>query len=114
MNIYVSIDERGYTKKPEREIVSIKKMTVENWRCMEVRELADLVGNKGFAIVPGHLVGGMKSSNCTEMQLFALDFDHGVSYRETGSISGNWQTVTVMVRPADIDPGYWLISSELL
>lgn len=80
MNIYVSIDERGYTEKPEREIVSIKKRAVENWCCMEVRDLADLVGNKGFSMVPGHLMGGMKSSNCTEMQLFALDFDHGVSY----------------------------------
>lgn len=82
MNIYVSIDERGYTEKPEREIVSIKKRAVENWCCMEVRDLADLVGNKGHAMVPGHLVSGMKSSNCTEMQLFALDFDHGVSYRD--------------------------------
>lgn len=82
MNIYVSIDERGYTEKLEREIVSIKKRTVENWRCIEAKELAYLVGNKGFAMVPGHLVGGMKSNNCTEMQLFALDFDHGVSYRE--------------------------------
>lgn len=82
MNIYVSIDERGYTEKPEREIVSIKKRAVENWSCMEVRELADLVGNKGFSMVPGHLVDGMKSSNCTEMQLFALDFDHGASYQD--------------------------------
>ena len=80
MNIYISIDEQGYTEKPEREIVSIKKRAVENWCCMGVKELADLVGNKGFAMVPGHLEGGMKSSNCTEMQLFALDFDHGVSY----------------------------------
>ncbi|MCC8082254.1 MAG: hypothetical protein LIO80_09675, partial [Lachnospiraceae bacterium] len=49
---------------------------------IEVRELAELVGNSGHAIVPGHMVGGMKSENCTEMELFALDFDDGASFEE--------------------------------
>lgn len=83
MKVHVSLDDRSYAEKPKgKEIIGVKRRCCGNWQEIEVRELADLVGNSGHAMVPGHMVGGMKSENCTEMQLFALDFDDGVTFRE--------------------------------
>ncbi len=75
MKVYVSLDNDQYSSKPVREIPSIKKRACNNWRLIELKELAKHVGEHGQAFIPGHLVGGMKAENCTSMQLFALDFD---------------------------------------
>ena len=47
-----------------------------------LEELADLNGNKGHAIVPAHLEGGMSTVHCTAMQLFVLDFDHESTFAQ--------------------------------
>lgn len=82
MKTYVSIDSQSYSRKPVKEAGIIRKRAAENWMSIDINDLADLVGNKGHAIVPGHLIGGERAENCTEMQLFVLDFDNGTSFVE--------------------------------
>ncbi|MCD7922735.1 MAG: hypothetical protein LUG27_09975, partial [Clostridiales bacterium] len=62
MKVHVSLDDRSYAEKPKgKEIIGVKRRCCDNWQEVELRELADLVGNSGHAMVPGHMVGGMKS-----------------------------------------------------
>lgn len=83
VKVLISIDNQSYKKKPSGgEIAAIKKRTACLWREIELDELADLNGNKGHAIVPAHLAGGMKTENCTAMQLLVLDFDGGCTFEE--------------------------------
>ncbi len=81
MKVYVSLDEESYNRKP-KNIVRVKYSAAKGWQEIDLRNLADLVGNHGHAIIPGHLVGGIGAKNCTAMQVFALDFDHGSSFQE--------------------------------
>ncbi|MCD8098627.1 MAG: site-specific integrase [Lachnospiraceae bacterium] len=83
MKVRVSIDNVSYERKPEKqEIVGAKRRACDNWQEMELETIADLVGNQGHAFIPAHLVGGIKAENCIGMQLFALDFDGGVSFEQ--------------------------------
>lgn len=79
MRVYASLDQKGYTEKPEKEYASIR-IREKVWQEFEVSELADKIGNQGYTVVPAHLVGGRKSENCVAMQLFMLDFDDGISF----------------------------------
>lgn len=81
MKVFVSLDEEAYNRKP-KNIARVKYRAAEGWQEIDLRKLADLVGNQGHAIIPGHLVEGIGAKNCTAMQLFALDFDHGSSFQE--------------------------------
>ena len=81
MKVFVSLDKNSYSKKPNN-IVRVKYSAVEGWQEIELRKLANLVGNQGHAMIPGHLVGGIGAKDCKAMQLFALDFDHGSSFQE--------------------------------
>lgn len=83
MKVYVSIDEASFHRKPAgNEIIKMKYRTAGNWRQMELKELADLNGNKGHAIIPAHLAGGISAKHCVAMQIVALDFDHGCSFAD--------------------------------
>ncbi|MCD8323972.1 MAG: hypothetical protein LUC32_03320, partial [Clostridiales bacterium] len=83
MKVYLSIDPIAYREKPKgKKIIEVKRRCCDNWQQMDVGQVADLVGNRGHAMIPGHMVGGMKAENCTEMQLLALDFDGGVAFQE--------------------------------
>lgn len=83
MKVKVSLDDVPYQEKPPRwEIPQIKKRTINCWQEIELEELADLNGNKGHAIVPAHLVGGMATDNCVAMQLLGLDFDDGCTFAQ--------------------------------
>lgn len=82
MKAYVSLDNYSYITKPKDRIPAIKRRTMKNWREMGVSELADLVGNKGHAMIPAHLEGGMSADCCKSMQLFGVDFDDGCSFNE--------------------------------
>lgn len=87
MKVYLSMDNVGLARKPQNrfEIVETRKRTANGWQEIEVREAADLIGNRGHAVVPGHMAGGLKAENCKKMQVFMLDFDDGVSFREIKS-----------------------------
>lgn len=75
MKVHVCLDERKYLEKPTgKEIPIIRKRVAENWMEIEMDDLAEYVSN-GYAMTPGHLVGGLKAEHCTGMQIFALDFD---------------------------------------
>lgn len=82
MEVYTSIDWVSYKEKPTNEIPGIRRRMTGNWISIDVRELAEKVGDGGHTIVPGHLEGGIKAENCTEMQLLVLDFDDGVTFGE--------------------------------
>lgn len=81
MKVYASVDEVSFHRKPvKNKVVRMKYRTADNWRQMELEELADLNGNKGRAIIPAHLDGGISAKNCAAMQMVALDFGHGCSF----------------------------------
>ena len=81
MKVKVSVDNVSYKKKPSI-IPTIKRRTVTLWQEIELEELADLNGNKGHAIVPAHLEGGISTCDCTAMQLLVLDFDHDCTFAQ--------------------------------
>lgn len=83
MKAYLSLDTQSFQKKPERGFIpKIRYRTADNWKLMELSEIADYVGNQGYTMIPAHLENGIKAENCTEMQLFALDFDNGYSFKK--------------------------------
>lgn len=84
MKVYLSIDEAGWKRKPQAkpEIVKVRKRTAKGWQRLEVKEAARLIGEEGYTVIPGKMAGGMKAENCKAMQVFMLDFDDGVRYRE--------------------------------
>lgn len=83
MKVHLSIDNVGLPRKPQgKEIAVAKKRASERWQEMEIGKAADLIGNRGHAVVPGHMMGGLKAENCIAMQVFMLDFDDGVSFRD--------------------------------
>ncbi|MCX4321015.1 MAG: hypothetical protein OSJ44_15090, partial [Lachnospiraceae bacterium] len=68
MKVKVSLDNVQYREKPSgKEIPGIKKRAAGQWQEIGLEELADLNGNKGRAIIPGHLEGGIKAENCRGM-----------------------------------------------
>ena len=91
MRVSVSIDNTGNKVKAYgREIPRMKRRVAGNWQEIELQELADLNGNEGYAIIPAHLENGAAACNCTSMQLFALDFDHGCTF---GGIKGRCDSI---------------------
>ena len=102
MKVKISIDNVGFRKKPsdKNDIVKAKYRTAKGWKEIELEELADLNGNKGYAIIPAHLVRGIKSENCTEMQIC-----------EEAAIRGNWQ---VQVRGLRVNQSCWDLELRIL
>ncbi|MCD8117943.1 MAG: DEAD/DEAH box helicase family protein [Lachnospiraceae bacterium] len=92
MNVSVGIDHVKFKKKPEddKEYYYTKRRASEHWGEYDLEELADYVGNRRHAFLPGHLVGGMRKENCTGMQIFGMDFDDGISYEEIRNRCVNW------------------------
>ncbi len=83
MKVMVSVDNESFRTKPSgREIPAVKRRTVGQWQEIGLERLADLNGNKGHAVIPAHLVGGISTTNCVEMQLLVLDFDHGCTFAQ--------------------------------
>lgn len=84
MKVQMAVDEMSYKTKPKNgyDYDKIKERTRYNWTQVDIEEAANLIGNKGHAFLPGHLVNGKKASNCMGMQIFALDFDDGTTFVE--------------------------------
>lgn len=77
MEVYVSLDNVSYHEKPSgKEIGKVKYRIAQNWKKIDVLELAGLVGGSGHAMIPAKMEGGISEKHCSAMQLFALDFDH--------------------------------------
>lgn len=80
MKVWISLDNQGYRDKPKDKVPLLKKRVSKRWQEIELEKLADLVGNKGYAVIPGHMATGFKAIDCVAMQVFMLDFDKGVSF----------------------------------
>lgn len=83
MKVHVSLDNQSMSGKPNRTMYgAMRRRIAERWMEIEVEELAELVGNQGYAMIPAKLVGGISQENCQAMELFTLDFDKGVSFKK--------------------------------
>ena len=79
----MSLDNEPCVTKPcGWEIPKAKERTAGHWQEIGLERLADLNGNKGHAMIPAHLAGGIKSADCVAMQLLVLDFDHGCTFAQ--------------------------------
>ncbi len=87
MKVTVSLDEKEYEKKPDKlEYTKLSKRIAQNPITINIEELADKVGNKGKTFSPAIFSkGSRRSENFVQMQLFALDFDDGISFEEIRS-----------------------------
>ena len=72
MEVYLSMDKQRLDKKPKEglAIAEVKKRTATGWQKIGICEAADLIGEKGYAVIPGRMEGGIKAKNCTAMQVF--------------------------------------------
>lgn len=83
MKVWISLDNESCMTKPcGWEIPKIKGRAAGRWQEIGLEKLADLNGNKGHAMIPAHLNGGIKSADCAAMQLLVLDFDHGCTFAQ--------------------------------
>lgn len=82
MKVKVSIDEVGYIRKPVQDVIAkINQRIANNSGELDVKEIAELVGNKGHTFCPAVFSKGKRrKENFLQMQLFGLDFDTGVSF----------------------------------
>ena len=88
MKIYVGVDTEPTTRKPDREkgggylYGKIRARAAAQWQETEITQFAELAGNQGHAFMSGHLEGGFTSDCCNEQQVFALDFDGGITVED--------------------------------
>lgn len=84
MEVTISLDEKSYEKKPDKsEYLEISKKIARARVVIDVEKLADDVGNNGMTFSPATFKGNRRrSEDFEQMQLFALDFDSGVSFEE--------------------------------
>ncbi|MCD8013881.1 MAG: DEAD/DEAH box helicase family protein [Lachnospiraceae bacterium] len=90
MKVFTGVDILAYTSKPQKKCAGIiRERITQHYQVIEINKLAELAAS-GHALLPGHLVGGCKAENWTEMQLFILDFDSGITYREVAQRASSY------------------------
>ncbi len=84
MGIQLSLDYEMFKEKPGKEQAAAITRRLGNERQeMEPSQIAMAVGNQGRTFCPAVFSGGSRKADMfVEMQLFALDFDGGISYEE--------------------------------
>lgn len=91
MQIRVSLDKEGFHGKPEKHTAKISSRIAAEIKCCGIDELAELVGVKGHTFCPAVFTKRRRrAENFKEMQVFALDFDNGVSYEKIVRISKDY------------------------
>ncbi len=80
MKVNVSIGDYFSKENPADCIKTLKYSLAKRWQEVEILELAALVGEKRYAMMPGHIIGGISYLNCKEMQLFVLEFPSSVKF----------------------------------
>lgn len=76
--IKIMLDEVSFKQKPNSEDVSKIQMRLKNNNCLKevtLEELLDFIGT-GHTIIPAVMLGGTKSENWVEQQLFEIDIDN--------------------------------------
>lgn len=76
---FVGIGNTHKTKP--NNIAKEKQVAIANYDEYDLDTIVDMVGNKGYSLMPEYLLGGMKQENFQSMQIFLLDFD-GAQYNE--------------------------------
>ena len=91
LEVALSIDKVSYKRKPEPwEIAKISKRIPLNKKVMEISEAAAMIGNNGHTFTGAVFKNGERNNdNVAGMQLFAIDFDHDVTYNEIIDIINN-------------------------
>lgn len=81
-SIYVGIGYRHITKPDDYGVIESKEKAVGNYGYYEIDELADMVGNKGYSVVPSYLFNenkaqmnkpSMKQEDFVSCQMFMID-----------------------------------------
>lgn len=89
MKVKLCLDRKEYHMKPKdkKEICAISKRIAEQPIVEETAKIAELVGDRGHTMTPATFTGGIrKREYFSEMQIFVLDFDGGISYESVKSI----------------------------
>ncbi|MDR1701053.1 MAG: hypothetical protein LBR68_07655 [Lachnoclostridium sp.] len=86
-SIQLCLDKKAYRTKPEaNETGSISNRIAENITNIDydkIREFAENVGAMGHTWIPATFGNGKRNkSSFDQMQLFALDFDNGITWKE--------------------------------
>lgn len=84
LKINVSVDEKRFTKKPDKPtMIKISNRIASYPRYAELERLPEIIGERGFSWCPATFTDGKrKISNFKSQQLFALDFDKGITWEE--------------------------------
>jgi len=91
----ISFDHVCYTSKPDNEdVVRISKRIAESiYTIGNTYETAEKIGKYGNSWCPASFIGEKRRvENFEQMQLFALDFDGGVTWDEVYQQSINYRT----------------------
>ena len=88
MKVILSLQRRYHKKKPDKNQTRIISNTIAECKdIVDISEAADLIGNKGCTFCGATFKPSKRKKNCVEaMQLFAIDFDDGVTYKEVKAI----------------------------
>jgi hypothetical protein len=86
-SIQLCLDKKAYKTKPEaNETGSISNRIAENITNIDydkIREFAEKVGAMGHTWIPATFINSKRNkSSFDQMQLFALDFDNGITWKE--------------------------------
>lgn len=96
-SVFTTLDDKGYSRKlkadneeDEKEIKNLNNRIPYKYKTVDVSELADKVGNQGYSFCAAtfcrvnedsyHIY--RRKSNFHQQQIFALDFDGGISFEE--------------------------------
>lgn len=84
MNIRLCLDNTPFNSKPNDIITAfISKKIAGNELTININELAEIVGNRGCTFTPVTFHNQKRTNhNFKSQQIFALDFDGGVSFEE--------------------------------
>lgn len=106
MEVSVCLDRKMFRKKPEGKDIKELSVKIASERVsVDIKELADYVGNRGRTFCPAIFAGGQRLADRFEqMQLFVLDFDGGISYEEIKEIADGFEL--------PISFSYYTFSSE--
>jgi hypothetical protein len=81
MELQVHLDEVKYTSKPTEDISSISNRIVNNPVEITIQKLAEsLTSPNGKTWLPAVLEGKRSNDNWKQQQVFALDFDSGITF----------------------------------
>ncbi len=83
----ILLDNQQYTSKPSADIAKINNRITNCPIHKNIKYIAEHVGNHGHTWCPAIFNGKRNKNNFKEIQLIALDFDGGISFKQVHQIS---------------------------